>query len=251
MKHRPSRSVHSRRSFTVLSTLLFLAFTFRPAPSDPAVTDLRHAESDREAVLQDLADWAAGPRALHPEDLAAATESAAPRRFELFPRSISAEQQRRFLRDLPYGRAMAMAAERHRVDGLLVAAIVEAESGFVPDRISPRGAVGLMQVLPSTAGALKGSGGVGETPDLFDPRVNLDVGSRYLGRLIRDYKGDLELAVAAYNAGPGAVERYRGVPPYRETKEYVRRVLALYGEHHQSVGSERDPFSPPVGGLAR
>jgi soluble lytic murein transglycosylase-like protein len=242
MKHR-SRSPFS---FAVLSTLLFLVFTFRPAPSDPAVTDLRNAESDREAMLQDLADWAAGSRALHPGDLAAATGSAAPRRFELFPRSISAEQQRRFLRDFPYGRAMAMAAERHRVDGLLVAAIVEAESGFIPDRISPRGAVGLMQVLPSTAGGLEET-----TPDLFDPRVNLDMGSRYLARLIRDYKGDLELAVAAYNAGPGAVEKYRGVPPYRETKEYVRRVLALYGEHHQSVGSERDPFSPPVGGLAR
>jgi len=129
-----------------------------------------------------------------------------------------------------------------------VAAIVEAESGFNPGRVSPRGAVGLMQVLPSTAGGLGAAG----DKDLHDPRVNLDVGSRYLGRLIEDYSGDLELVLAAYNAGPGAVERYRGVPPYPETQEYVRRVLTLYDEHNQTVGAKRDPFSPPLhGGIRR
>jgi soluble lytic murein transglycosylase-like protein len=133
---------------------------------------------------------------------------------------------------------MTLAAERHRVDGLLVAAIVEAESGFVPTRVSPRGAVGLMQVLPSTAGEY------GDAKDLLDPRTNLDVGSRYLGRLIEDFDGDVELAVAAYNAGPGAVERYGGVPPYAETKDYVKRVLTLYDAHHQTAGAGRDPFSP-------
>jgi soluble lytic murein transglycosylase-like protein len=140
---------------------------------------------------------------------------------------------------------MTLAAERHRVDGLLVAAIVEAESGFVPDRVSPKGAVGLMQVLPSTAGEY------GEDKDLLDPRTNLDVGSRYLGRLIKNFGGDLELAVAAYNAGPGAVERYGGVPPYTETKDYVRKVLTLYDEHHQTAGAERDPFSPLNGRFER
>jgi soluble lytic murein transglycosylase-like protein len=140
-----------------------------------------------------------------------------------------AEERRRFLHELPYGPAMALAAERHRVDSLLVAAIVEAESSFAPDCVSPKGAVGLMQVLPSTAED-------GEAANLLDPRVNLDVGSRYLGELIRGFGGNLELAVAAYNAGPGAVERYGGVPPYPETKDYVKRVLALYGEHQQAAG---------------
>jgi soluble lytic murein transglycosylase-like protein len=209
--------------FKALSTvLLFLAFAFRPAPSDPAVTDLRKMHVDDRVQIQELADWAAGPR-----------------RFQLFSHGASAEQQRRFLRALPYGPAMAVAAERHRVDGLLVAAIVETESGFVSNRISPQGAVGLMQILPSTAEDY------GANKDLLDPRVNLDVGSRYLGELITDFKGDLELAVAAYNAGPGTVERYGGVPPYRETKNYVKRVLTLYGEHHQTAGGRNNSFLLP------
>src|SRR5262249_19122976 len=154
-------------------------------------------------------------------DLAAATSST-PHRFQLFPHGgASTEEQRRFLRDLPYGSAMAGAAERPPVHGLLGAAIVEAESGFHPHPGSPPGAVGLTQVLPSTAEEY------GEK-DLLDPRVNLDVGSRYLGELITGYNGDLELALAAYNAGPGTVERYGGVPPYPETKDYVKRVLTLY-----------------------
>jgi soluble lytic murein transglycosylase-like protein len=139
-----------------------------------------------------------------------------------------AEERRRFLHKLPYGPAMALAAERHRVDSLLVAAIVETESGFAPNRVSPKGALGLMQVLPSTAEDY------GAT-DLLDPRVNLEVGSRYLGELIKGFRGNLNLAVAAYNAGPGAVERYSGVPPYPETKDYVKRVLTLYGEYHQAA----------------
>jgi soluble lytic murein transglycosylase-like protein len=213
-----------RLPFTVLSTILSLAFALRPAPSDPAIIELRPLHGSRF-------------HAFHPGDLTA-TPQGVPQRFQLFPRSASGEQQRRFLRDLPYGSAMALAAARHRVDGLLVAAIVEAESGFVPDRVSPAGAMGLMQVLPSTAEEYGAE-------DLLDPHVNLDVGSRYLGELIADFGGNLELAVAAYNAGPGAVERYGGVPPYPETRDYVKRVLTLYGEHHQTAGADRDPFSAP------
>lgn len=230
MKHR-----RLKVPFKALSTVLFLAFAFQPSSSDPAVTDLRQMHVDDRVMIQELADWAIAPaaqgtdlRILHPADLAAATSSSH-RRFQLFPHSASAEEQRRFLRDLPFGPAMALAAERHRVDGLLVAAIVETESGFNSRRVSPQGAVGLMQVLPSTAEEY----GV---KDLLDPRVNLDVGSRYLGELITDFKGNVELAVAAYNAGPGTVGRYKGVPPYRETKDYVKRVLTLYGAHHQTAG---------------
>jgi len=239
MKHRSLKV-----PFNALSTVLFLAFVFQPSSSDPAVTDLRHMHVDDRVMVQQLADWAIAPaaqgnelRVLHPADLAAATSSGH-RRFQLFPHSASTEEQRRFLRDFPYGPAMALAAERHRVDGLLVAAIVETESGFKSNRVSPQGAVGLMQVLPSTAEEYGAK-------DLFDPRVNLDVGSRYLGELMTDFKGNVELAVAAYNAGPGAVERYGGVPPYRETKDYVKRVLTLYGEHHQTAGGRDNPFRLP------
>jgi len=215
MKHR-----RLKVPFKALSIILFLAFAFQPTPSDPAS---RIAGSPARGT---------GFHVLQPADLTAIL-SPTPRHFQLFSRGVSTEEQRRFLRDLPYGHAMAVAAERHRVDGLLVAAIVETESGFVPDRVSPQGAVGLMQVLPSTAEEYGAK-------DLLDPRVNLDVGSRYLGELITDFKGDLELAVAAYNAGPGTVERYRGVPPYRETKDYVKRVLTLYGEHHQTAGGRNN-----------
>lgn len=242
MKHR-----RFRVPFAVLSTFFSLALALRPSPSDPAITDLRRVPSDQRAVLQELARWvsesrpgAGNLRVLHPDDLTAAT-SPAPRQLGLFSRTTPVEAKRRFLRELPYGSAMTLAAERHRVDGLLVAAIVEAESGFVPDRVSPKGAVGLMQVLPSTAGEY------GADKDLLDPRTNLDVGSRYLGRLIKNFRGDLVLAVAAYNAGPGAVERYGGVPPFTETKDYVKRVLTLYDEHHQTAGADRDPFSPLSG----
>ena len=112
------------------------------------------------------------------------------------------------------------AAARHGVDALLVTAIVQAESSFDPRAVSHRGAVGLMQVMPASAG----SHGV----RLAEPEVNLDVGARYLRRLLERYGGDLELALAAYNAGPGNVRRYGGVPPFRETRRYVEKVLGLY-----------------------
>jgi len=221
MKHR-----RLKIPFKALSIIFFMALAVQPVPSDPAGLPVGSLSRGT------------GFHALQPADLAAVL-SPAPRRFQLFSQGASTEEQRRFLRDLPYGPAMALAAERHRVDGLLVAAIVETESGFVSNRISPQGAVGLMQILPSTAEDY------GAKQDLLDPRVNLDIGSRYLGELITDFKGDLELAVAAYNAGPGTVERYGGVPPYRETKDYVKRVLTLYGEHHQTAGGRNNPFLLP------
>jgi soluble lytic murein transglycosylase-like protein len=79
-----------------------------------------------------------------------------------------------------------------------------------------------MQLMPRTAAEL-------EVADVFDPAANLDGGSRYLESLLAKYRGDLRLALAAYNAGPGAVARHGGVPPYRETREYVRRVMRRYG----------------------
>jgi hypothetical protein len=148
------------------------------------------------------------------------------------------DARRRFLKDLPFGTAISAGAERHNVDGLLVAAIVEVESKFQPKAVSPKGAVGLM-VIPPSIGEMYGAG------DLFDPYVNIDVGSRYIRQLLRDYSGDVELALAAYNAGPAAVDRYAGVPPYRETRQYVRKVLARYQEYSQSAGvgvdAPRDP----------
>lgn len=112
-------------------------------------------------------------------------------------------------------------ARRHGLDPNLVLAVVQVESAFRTRAVSPKGARGLMQLMPPTAREL----GV---QDSFDPAQNLDGGSRYLSQLLARYGGDLKRALAAYNAGPEAVDRYNGVPPYRETRQYVRKVLDRY-----------------------
>lgn len=112
------------------------------------------------------------------------------------------------------------AASRYGLDPGLLWAVARAESGLNPRAVSRAGAMGLMQLMPATARAL------GVT-DPFDPAQNLDAGARYLRQQLERF-GDIRLALAAYNAGPGAVQQYGGVPPYRETRAYVERVLALW-----------------------
>ena len=113
------------------------------------------------------------------------------------------------------------AARRHGLDPELVLAVAGVESAFQVRAVSPKGAQGLMQLMPGTARDL------GVT-DPLDPAANLDGGTRYLRDLIAKYDGDLTKALAAYNAGPGAVARHQGVPPYRETQDYVKKVLRRY-----------------------
>jgi soluble lytic murein transglycosylase-like protein len=113
------------------------------------------------------------------------------------------------------------ASRRYGLDPALVLAVVGVESGFRPEAVSPKGAQGLMQLMPRTAAALGVS-------DPLDPEQNLDAGVRHLESLLKLYGGDLTRALAAYNAGSGAVERHGGVPPYRETRAYVKRVLERY-----------------------
>jgi soluble lytic murein transglycosylase-like protein len=120
-----------------------------------------------------------------------------------------------------FERLVGEAAQRHGLDPALVMAVIGVESGFQPEAVSPKGAQGLMQLMPGTARDM------GVT-DPFDPAANLDGGSRYLSSLVARYEGDLAKALAAYNAGMGAVARHRGVPPYAETRRYVREVLGRY-----------------------
>lgn len=122
---------------------------------------------------------------------------------------------------LDFERLVGEAARRHGLDPALVMAVVGVESGFQPQAVSPKGAQGLMQLMPGTARDL------GVT-DPLDPAANLDGGSRYLSSLVARYDGDLTRALAAYNAGMGAVARHGGVPPYAETRNYVRKVLGRY-----------------------
>lgn len=114
----------------------------------------------------------------------------------------------------------AFAARKFALPETFIRGVMKAESGFQPDAISPKGAIGLMQLMPETAREL----GV----DPKDPHQNTDAGARYLRELLARYEGSPDqvlLALAAYNAGPAAVDRYHGVPPYRETREYILRVL--------------------------
>jgi soluble lytic murein transglycosylase-like protein len=124
------------------------------------------------------------------------------------------------------------AADKYGLPRLLVRSVMAAESGFQRQAVSPKGAIGLMQLMPGTAAQL----GV----DPFDPAQNVDAGTRYLRELLEKYNGGLRHALAAYNAGPGAVDRYNGVPPYRETVNYVFRIERDFlGRDRKSVESTR------------
>ncbi len=125
--------------------------------------------------------------------------------------------------------SIGRAADKYRLPGRLIESVIQAESGFRPAAVSPAGAQGLMQLMPATAREL----GV---VDPFDPAQNIDGGARYIRQMLDRFDGDLKLALAAYNAGPGTVERYNGQVPYPETKAYVERVLAGMAATEPSAG---------------
>ncbi len=132
--------------------------------------------------------------------------------------------------------SIVMAAARHNVDPNLVRAVVKVESNFNSNAVSHKGAMGLMQLMPQTARQLK-------VKNPFDPEQNVDAGVRHLKALLQNYNGDVNLTLAAYNAGEGAVRRSAGVPHYGETQDYVRRITKLYygGFDLSQTGASRDP----------
>jgi len=132
--------------------------------------------------------------------------------------------------------AIVMAAARHNVDPNLVRAVVKVESNFNSNAVSRKGAMGLMQLMPATARQLN-------VRNPFDPEQNVDAGVRHLKQLLENYGGDVNLTLAAYNAGSGAVARSAGIPRYAETQNYVRRITNLYygGFDFAPSGASRDP----------
>lgn len=129
-------------------------------------------------------------------------------------------------------------ARSHAVDAALVKAVMHAESGFNPHATSPKGASGLMQLMPATAARF----GV---RDIYDPKQNVHGGVRYLKYLLTRFHNDHRLVVAAYNAGENAVKRYKGIPPYPETRAYVRKVLRLKTRYGQTAAREHESASMP------
>jgi soluble lytic murein transglycosylase-like protein len=132
--------------------------------------------------------------------------------------------------------AIVMAAARHNVDPNLVRAVVKVESNFNSNAVSRKGAMGLMQLMPATARQLN-------VRNPFDAEQNVDAGVRHLKQLLENYGGDVNLTLAAYNAGSGAVARSAGIPRYAETQNYVRRITNLYygGFDFARSGASRDP----------
>jgi soluble lytic murein transglycosylase-like protein len=122
----------------------------------------------------------------------------------------------------PYGEIISAVSEAHGVDPLLVRALIQVESNYQPRARSRKGAMGLMQLMPSTARVYK-------VRNPFDPKANIEAGIKHLKSLIDRFR-DVELGLAAYNAGEGAVTRFNGIPPYRETRNYVARILSLAGK---------------------
>lgn len=123
----------------------------------------------------------------------------------------------------PYGELIYDIAVRHSINPHLVAALIHVESSFNPKAVSRKGAVGLMQLLPDTARRF----GLKSKKDLFVPEKNIEAGIRYLKWLNKRFSGDVQKILAAYNAGEGAVERFGGIPPYRETQNYVKKIFGL------------------------
>ncbi|MGM0452597.1 MAG: transglycosylase SLT domain-containing protein [Thermodesulfobacteriota bacterium] len=150
--------------------------------------------------------------------------SDAPTSSKYVPSSLDFPEPAGNLSIAAYDSIIREAAQSNEVECALVKAVIKAESAFNPEAVSTAGARGLMQIMPANFDTF----GLG---DPFNPEENIHAGTRYLKQLITRYDGDLHLALAAYNAGPKAVDQYSGIPPYEETRNYVDRVLAYYDRY--------------------
>ena len=138
---------------------------------------------------------------------------------------------------------VASASDKTQIDPDLITSVIHAESAFNPRAISPKGAQGLMQLMPGTAAHL------GVT-DAFDPSANVNAGTQYLRQLLLQYNGDMAKALAAYNAGPLRVQQYNGVPPYRETRAYVAQIIREFNQKKLAARAESKAAKAKVNHLS-
>jgi len=170
--------------------------------------------------------WADIYRYEDPDGVVHFTDSPTDKKFKIFLKDLRKDRQLRTrfraatnVNPQEFEHLIKASAAKYGVSPTLVKAVIQAESGYNPNAVSRAGASGLMQLMPETAKSLNVS-------NSFDPKQNVDGGVRYLKFLLDTFKGDVSLALAAYNAGLSKVARYGGIPPYQETQTYVNRVLA-------------------------
>jgi soluble lytic murein transglycosylase-like protein len=163
------------------------------------------------------------------------TDAPTDKRFKIFMRDLKKDKELRTklkyaisVNPSEYENIINTYADKYRVNASLVKAVIQAESGYNANAVSSKGASGLMQLMPGTARSLK-------VADSFNPKDNVEGGVRYLRFLLDTFRGDVSLALAAYNAGLSKVAKYGGIPPYSETRTYVNRVLS-YMQTYQSSG---------------
>lgn len=159
------------------------------------------------------------------------TDAPTDKRFKIFMRDIKKDKQLRTLLKMSrsvnpaeYDHIIKTSSDKYGVSASLIKAVIHAESGYNPNAVSHKGASGLMQLMPGTAKSLKVS-------NSFDPKDNVEGGVKYLRFLLDTFKGDVSLALAAYNAGLSKVAKYGGIPPYTETRNYVNKVLSYMNSY--------------------
>ena len=168
------------------------------------------------------------------DDIVHFTDAPTDKRFKVFMRDLKKDKELRTklkyassVNPAEFEQLIKNCSEKYGVNSCLVKAVIHAESGYNPNAVSSKGASGLMQLMPGTARSLK-------VADRFNPKDNVEGGVKYLRFLLDTFRGDVSLAVAAYNAGLSKVAKYGGIPPYNETRTYVARVLSYMKSYQES-----------------